>query len=551
MLYSSILLIFIVFSVSANSINKHQYISMLEKHNHISYSKIVNSRGIYTVPMCYAKTKDKFTHTVSNSCYICHTKGSRPNYNNDAALQQKYSFPIQMIKNPFLNIFKDHKKEIKKIDDKMILKYVRDSNYFDKNGSITLSNVLPNKWKGYVPDCYFNFDADGFDKTLKGKYTLWRAYRYYPVAGMFWPTNGSSDDVMIRLSKVFSKDYGNVFDIDVYKLNLAIVEAVVKQKDISLENPVNEKKYGVDINQNGILDIAKSVKLNSYEKMSYVGQAKSLLNKKMIHLALGLFPEGTEFLHSVRYLDWNDKEKHVTMAAHMKELRYAKKKSWKSYSDLEREARKELYENNTVSIFRGNYEEGLRNEMGWVYQGFIEDRDGLLRPQTHEETISCMGCHSHLGSTTDSIFSFTRKFEGTEKKSENYGWNHWSQKGLIGVKEAKVYYENLGTKFEYSFYLKNNLSSSAFRNNTEADKKFFTQKKQLKRSMIQKLHNDISLLLLPSKERALKLNKAYKVLVTEQSYIYRRYANIETIQNVFDNFNTSTTTGIIKPIIRR
>jgi len=189
--------------------------------------------------------------------------------------------------------------------------------------------------------------------------------------------------------------------------------------------------------------------------------------------------------------------------------------------------------------------------MGWVYQGFIEDRDGLLRPQTHEETISCMGCHSHLGSTTDSIFSFTRKFEGTEKKSENYGWNHWSQKGLIGVKEAKVYYENLGTKFEYSFYLKNNLSSSAFRNNTEADKKFFTQKKQLKRSMIQKLHNDISLLLLPSKERALKLNKAYKVLVTEQSYIYGRYANIETIQNVFDNFNTSTTTGIIKPIIRR
>jgi hypothetical protein len=37
--------------------------------------------------------------------------------------------------------------------------------------------------------------------------------------------------------------------------------------------------------------------------MSYVGEAADLLKQGKLHLAAKMFPEGTEFVHSVRYLD--------------------------------------------------------------------------------------------------------------------------------------------------------------------------------------------------------------------------------------------------------
>ena len=116
------------------------------------------------------------------------------------------------------------------LTDSSILEYVRESNYFSQEGNITLAMELPNEWKGYRPDCYFNFDEEGLDQDKEGGYTGWRAFRYYPVLGTFWPTNGSTDDVLIRLDTLFTQDENNTFDKEVYRLNLAIVEALVKQK---------------------------------------------------------------------------------------------------------------------------------------------------------------------------------------------------------------------------------------------------------------------------------------------------------------------------------
>jgi len=539
---------------SESQSDTHVFIEKLERENTISYEKIINTRGAYIPPMCYTKTKDTPRGLVSNPCYSCHTKGKIPNYVNDAALQMAYSFPKEMMKNPYSNLFKDLSKKVAKIDNKSIMKYVRESNYFNAKGEIALAEVLPKTWKGYRPDCYYAFDEEGFDRDEEGKYTGWRAFRYYPFLGTFWPTNGSADDVLIRLDNCFRVDAHKRSSNKIYRLNLAIVEALVKQKEIVYDYTINENMYGVDVNADGKIAYANTI---SPKIRSYVGLAKIYLKEKKIHLAPGLFPEGTEFLHSVRYLDWDEKQEEVQLSQRMKELRYAKKQGWKSYGQLKRVAYSELWEAQSLdsseaklSIFRGNYEEGLHNESGWVYQGFIEDKAGKLRPQTHEETLSCMGCHSYLGVTTDSSFSFVRKFEGDQKNKKMYGWHHWSQKGLSGIPELLVTYLHEGRQYEYSFYLKQNHSGNEFKTNDEVQNKFFESNGRVKEKMLDLLHKDISLLLEPSRSRILALNKAYKVLVEEQSYIYGKEVSIEMIDTVHKKIKEGQFTGIKRSIVK-
>ena len=530
------------------------YIENLERDNNISYNKIINTRGSYITSMCYTQTTDTSTNHVFNPRYSCHTKGKIPNYYNDTNLQKEYNFPAEVMKNPFTNLFKDRSNQVKVQTDESILAYLRASNYFSQEGNITLDLELPKEWKGYRPDCFFNFDEEGFDQDNNANYTGWRAFRYYPFLGTFWPTNGSTDDVLIRLDTLFREDENNTFDKEVYRVNLAIVEALVKQKEIAFESEVDEKFYSVDLNADGILSTALTV---SPRVTSYVGLAKLYLKEEKVHLSQGLFPENTEFLHSVRYLDWDETKDQISVSARMKELRYAKKYTWKSYGEIQRAAESELWEalaldssEAQIALFRGNYEEGLRNEIGWKYQGFIEDKTGSLRPQTHEETISCMGCHSHLGVTTDSTFAFARKFEGVHKGQNDYGWNHWGQKGLNSIKEPVVEYLNYGKQYEYSFYLQNNHSGNEFRNNDEVQSKFFDDNGSVKQAMIDALHEDVTLLLFPSKTRAMELNKGYKVMVEEQSYIYGRDANVKAMQNVYKEIKEGQLTGIDNPIVR-
>ena len=182
-----------------------------------------------------------------------------------------------------------------------------------------------------------------------------------------------------------------------------------------------------------------------------------------LHLARGLFPEGTEFLHSVRYIDVAE-DGGVGMAARMKELRYARKLHWVSYADLEEAAMHEIKEGddfpNRLRTIRGNAEIGVANGMGWVFQGFIEDRAGDLRPQTYEENVFCVGCHSGVGVTTDAVFSFPRRFA---KGSFRDGWYHWSDKGFAGVEEPR----RADGRYEFTHYLEQNGAGDEFRSNTE------------------------------------------------------------------------------------
>jgi len=558
-------------------------------------TKKLYNKVAYISSQCYTKTENELDKNIlHNPCFSCHTKNQAPNFTmQDEDLQEAYDFPALALKNHWTNLFKDRTKEVSKINDDAILSYIRKDNYKDLDNNIILKSKLKylpkewdfnnnGKWDGYIPDVHYSFDKEGFDKKPNGSYTGWRAFSYYPFLGTFWPTNGSTDDVLIRLSKAYQNDENGNFNKEIYKLNLSIVESLIKRKNIVIEQ-VDEKKFGVDLNQNGKLDKSskivfkwkkptldmKTMKQKDFS-MSYVGQAKKLQMENVEKIAPGLYPIGTEFIHSVRYIDI-DKNKNIKMSSRMKELRYGKKTNWNTYSQLSNLGFAELKEKrdfpDRLDVYKGNTEIGLSNKRGWYYQGFIEDFRGDLRPQNYEETLFCMGCHSNIGVTTDSTFVYKRKFE---QESFAYGWYHWTQNGIKNIADRKL----LNGNTEYVEYLKENSAGDEFRSNNEIINKFFVdnwekdkenikndlisklenpnkkllQKWKFKQKEIEKIKNDISYLILPSPKRALNLNKAYKVIVDEQSFIYGREPHIKPLINVHKKIKSGQMTHLQKVV---
>ena len=532
----------------------------------ITSKNIKNMDSVYISPQCYTKTQDNKGNTF-NPCYSCHINSSAPNFIDDFDLQASYDFSESSNKNPFTNSFKDRTTLVEKIADKEILSYINQSNYKSSDGRIIIADKLnydlpskwdfaydgkkDGKWKGYIPDSYFNFDDEGFDKDLNGVYTGWRAFAYTPFLGTFWPTNGSVDDVLIRLPKSMMQDEKGNFSKEIYKINLAIVESMIKKQDIKLDFEVDESKYNVDLNHNNLVDKTSIIvykwnkpdALSKYPKVIYknyyVGLAKKELIENKLHISPGLYPDGTEFLHSVRYIGIDEQKNSIKMSPRMKELRYTKKTSWNNYSQLSNAAQSEIKEKDAfperLRGVKGDMEKGLSNGLGWVYQGFIEDKNGNLRPQSYEETLSCIGCHSGIGATTDSSFAFPRKFD------EKNAWYHWTKKDLKGTKDRVL----SNKKGEFAFYLEQNRAGDEYRANEEIKNKFFDKDGKLIQSEVDKIKDDITYLIYPSVKRAIKLNKAYKVIVDEQSFIYGKDAHIKPLDDsVHKEVEPGKSTGI-------
>lgn len=173
-----------------------------------------------------------------------------------------------------------------------------------------------------MPDLRFHFDERGFDRLPNGDYSGWRAYAYYPLPGAFLPTNGSIGDAFVRLPELFRVDDSGKFDARVYALNLSVVEALVRQRDVTIEATL-EEPLGVDLDLDGTLATARRVRFRAPAPrgpgMSFVGKARSEQSAGRTSLAPGLFPKGTEFLHSLRHLD--PTEHGVRIAPRLKELR--------------------------------------------------------------------------------------------------------------------------------------------------------------------------------------------------------------------------------------
>jgi hypothetical protein len=511
----------------------------------------------YIPAQCYTATKDLGAGAVHNPCYACHLHSTAPNYVNDADLQLAFTLPGASVVNAWRNLFVPPVTRAPRVTDAEVLAHVRASNYFDDRGEIALGRwlaALPKswdgegdgRWNGYRPDAWFRFDERGFDRGPDGRPTGWRAFAYAPFLG-FFPTNGSTDDVLIRLDPALQQDAFGRPDPRIYEVNLAIVEALIKRADVPID-PVDERAIGADLDLDGVLGQAARVAFRAdaggRTPMHYVGRAGAAERAGTFPLAPGLFPLGTEFLHSVRYLDVNP-DGEITLAARMKELRYAKKVRWLSAGDLEAKAAAEVVEQaesaTGVLEYLWQFDRGIYNGQGWLLQAFIEAADGSLRPQSYEESLSCVGCHGEIGATSDSMFAFARKL-GPDAPVR--GWFHWTQHGLRGLPEPR----RRDGRFEYTMYLEANGAGDELRENREVTARFFDARGDLRTEALAALHRDVATLLLPSPARALDLDRASWALAREQSYSSGRDVVLAPAQNVHQRVTAGEKTGVLEAL---
>ncbi len=463
-------------------------------------------------PMCYTRTGG-----VSNPCWVCHTDGRGRNSLDDSALQEAYAFSEEAKVNRWTNLFADRRGFVASIADREILAWVRTDNVTPLRAAMA---AAPADYLGFRPDLDFaaGFDADGFARDGTG----WRAVRFQPFLGAFWPTNGSTSDVFVRLPDSFRRAGDGAVSPAIYRLNLALVEAAVavteygpRAVDREVE-PVDERLLGVDLDGDGSIR-AGTTRVRRLPPR-YAGGAAD------VPVVAQAFPRGAELLHSVRYLD---PDQPTMMAPRMKELRYMRKvgalDDWalqRAYSD---EAEDKL--RGKLPVYQGDPEVGLLGDFGWQLQGFIEDERGALRLQTEEEHRFCMGCHGHVGVTVDQTFAFARKVPGAD------GWRHQDLRGLRDRPQVGHVEPELLT------YFRRVQGGDETRSNEELLARFFPgghlAEAELRRAAVGG-DRDLAWVLFPGRARALALDKAYLAVVREQSFTRGRDATLAPATRVHD-----------------
>lgn len=472
----------------------------------------VYNREAIIPPMCYTRTEGRH-----NPCYVCHQARipGRPNEMDDAALQRVYSFSEVALTNHWKNLFEDRSERVAAISDREILEWVATENYTE-----LAPRLRAHGFKGYVPDLAnlhlgaAAFDAEGFARD--GSH--WVAFNYKPMPSTFWPTNGATDDVMIRLGEPFRTNEAGLYSRDVYKANLALVEANIKGLDSIGVAGVDERAVGADLDGDGELGRIDRIT----QTAAYVGAARRQLKLPF------LYPIDTEFLHSVRYVGV-DAKGNVGVPPRMKELRYMRKRWTMTVPQLleayEGERHAKIVGDLPGYVDRGDH--GLDNEMGWVVAGFLENRKGQLRVANYEETLFCMGCHTSIGSTIDNTFSFARKIDGAA------GWGYVD---LHGMPDAPSLGETRG---EIATYLERAGGGGEFRSNPEMEARWFSAPGVVDARKVEAAP-DVYALITPSRERALAMNKAYRVIVEDQDFVFGRDATVTPPTNVYDVVDNAT-----------
>lgn len=245
---------------------------------------------------------------------------------------------------------------------------------------------LPAKADGFVRSSVADH---GFFQDEQGWITGWRALNFMPYE-IFTPLTGSVSGVYIRLPARFMQDAQGNFDLSIYKINLDLLEQAIQDR------------------------------LTATSPKSYLGKAQS------VSVQRGLYPLGTEFAHPLHYVDVQADGSNPnispfpgTRSRRVKEIRYMyKARTWEPshFRPAEKAEGTGVY---------GNDQQGwVDNGAGWLLAGFIEDKDGALRPQTREEMTQCIACHSGVtrtefptftsgtGNTIDSTWAMARKFSG-------------------------------------------------------------------------------------------------------------------------------------------
>lgn len=458
-------------------------------------------------PQCYTKTEDRF-----NPCYTCHqrypSEEERMNRLDDGDLQGGYAFSDVGLSNHWSNLFVDRQQWLEQVSDEAILRWINQDNY-----QALAARLQQQNWKGFMPDLanYANpqqaFDEQGFARDGSG----WVAFNYKPFPGTFWPTNGSTDDVIIRLPEAFRELRGKQ-NRNLYLLNLSLLEMAIKQLDSITIPATDERSINADLNGDGEIQ-GEADRLQ--KRSHYLGDASD------VALAKQQYPTGTEFMHSVRYVGIDDNDT-IVVPPRMKELRYMRKIRQLEAYDVESRYARERKDKRLgmLPTFINHFDEGMENGLGWMVSGFIEDYDGALRPQTFEENMHCMGCHAAVGTTIDQTFAFARKVTGA---------NGWGYINTRGMQDAPSIAETDG---EILNYLKRAGGGSEFRENPEMLKRWYNENGSVNEDKVRAA--DVYTLIAPSRERALDLNKAYTHTVRHQSYIHGRDATWLPARNVFE-----------------
>lgn len=357
------------------------------------------------------------------------------------------------------------------------------------------------------------FDEDGLAKDN----SRWVSYNYKPFPSTFWPTNGSTGDAMIRLPQAFQQHKGQ-YSRDVYIANLTLVEMALKEVDTLPVLGINEKALGLDINGDNALSEQVTTMVR---QPNYIGDAAD------VELAHMLLPEGTEFLHTVRYIGV-DENGNIYNAERMKEVRYMQKHRFRSRESLASayyaEAKDKHFENLPQTRYLG--EQGIENGFGWTINGFIENEQGELRAQHDQELAFCNGCHKTVGSTFDQTFSFARKVPGS---------NGWGYINLHDMEDVPNINEEQG---EFLTYMQRVGGGDEFRQNGEMLAKWFNDNGMVNAEKVSKAAS-VYELITPSPERALALNKAYLTIVQEQSYLFGRDATLTEATNVLSHIDAA------------
>lgn len=463
-------------------------------------------------PQCYTRTEARH-----NPCYVCHQDPieGRENVLADGDLQRDYAFSDLGMTNHWMNLHEDRSERVAAMSDAEILDYIRQDNYSELPGRLHDAD-----FHGWIPDLAdlqlgaAAFDEHGFAKDGSG----WVAFNYKPLPSTFWPTNGSTDDVMIRLPEAYRTSTGGSPSNDVYRSNLAILEAKIKGLDAISCLPVDETKVGVDLNGDGSLGTIDRITKTG----SWVGAATGEF------IDTHLYPQGTEFLHTVRYVGIGD-DGDIGVSTRMKEVRYLKKARAANKAVYARRYEEEGYDKDAGNLpnFVDIDDWGIDNGSGWAVQGFIENAKGRLRALTFEENFSCMSCHNSVGSTIDKTFAFPRKIDGAK------GWGYINLKGMP---DAPSKGEKTG---EIATYLARVGGGSEFRNNDEMFERWFSNGRLDREKLAEA--RDVYDLIAPSRERALTLNKAYRCIVEDQDFIYGKDATVIPPANVYDKIDNDET----------
>jgi hypothetical protein len=478
----------------------------------------VYNREAVVPPMCYTQTTGFF-----NPCYVCHqdeVRGTgRANFQNDGFLQGDYFFSDVATHNHWTNLFIDRTARMAEISDEQIDEWVATDNY---NG--TSERLAEQGYEGYFPFIAdlekgaMAFDGEGF--ALDGSH--WVAFTYKPMPSTFWPTNGATDDVMIKLPAEFRQKADGSYSRDVYVANLAIAEAAIKGMSSVTLPEVDENEIGVDLDGDEALGLITEL----LRPPNYVGQASG------VNVEIFLYPAGTSFLHTVRYVGI-DEQGSIVIPPRMKEVRYMIKQEFKRKDIIAKVYSDEYQEKQQGALPRyfSQGDDGITNKFGWLINGFIENADGQLRHQSFEEGFFCMGCHNSIGTTIDSTFAFPRKVDGAD------GWGYID---LHGMPDAPSVGEQTG---EIRTYLERVGGGSEFRHNDEMRERFFDGT-QLDHAKLDQAA-DVYEMVTPSPERARLLNKAYRVLVEEQDlpergFNHGRDPTAVFPVNVFDDVDPET-----------